>query len=433
MSDKTPWSARLPMWIGMVSIFLLVGSLGTWSMATQIAGAVVATGTVKVESERQIVQHPDGGVVGRINVRDGDKVSAGDVVVRFDDTFLLSELAVVERQLLEAEARQIRLSAERDGLEIPEFAVPETFANLDPEWVESQMEGQRNLYVARRQSLTQETRQLEEQTLQIENQIVGIEAQRAGLDIQLELILEESDDLSALLSKGLVPAARVLELKREEARLKGEIGNLTARIAEARGRIAAINIEVIKLTDRRREEAIEMLRDLRFSEIELTQRRLRLYEQLARLEVRAPVAGTVFGTRVFALQSVVQPAEAMMYIVPGDQPLQVSARIDPIHIDQVFPGQPVKLRFSTFDQRTTPEIDGTVERVSADTVTDEATGAQFYEAILKPDAVALDALPDVELLPGMPVEAFLRTRDRTPLSYLTQPLTSYFNRAFREG
>lgn len=432
MSEQTPWSARLPMWIGLASIFLLISSLGTWSMVTQIAGAVVATGTVKVESERQVVQHPDGGVVGTINVRDGDKVAAGDVLVRFDDTYLRSELAVVERQLLEAEARQIRLSAERDGLGVPEFTVPETFANLDPEWVQSQMDGQRNLFLARRQSLTQETRQLEEQTRQIENQIVGIEAQRDGLDIQLELILEESGGLSDLLAKGLIPAARVLELRREEARLTGEIGNLTARIAEARGRIAAINIEVIKLTDQRREQAIEMLRDLRFSEIDLTQRRLRLYEQLSRLDVRAPVAGTVFGTRVFALQSVVQPAEAMMYIVPGDQPLQVSARIDPIHIDQVFPGQPVTLRFSTFDQRTTPEINGLVERVSADTVTDEATGAQFYEAILQPDAAELAALPNVELLPGMPVEAFLRTRDRTPLSYLTQPLTSYFNRAFRE-
>lgn len=432
MTEKTPWSARVPMTIGLISIFLLLGSLGTWAMSTQIAGAVVATGTVEVESDRQVVQHPDGGVVGEINVRDGDMVRANDVLVRFDDTFLLSELAVVERQLLEAEARQIRLSAERDGTETPEFITPETFANLDEDWVASQMDGQRNLFEARRQSIAQESRQLEEQKLQIENQIVGIEAQRAALDIQLELILEESTDLSDLLARGLVPAARVLELLREEARLKGEIGNLTARIAEARGRIAAIAIEVIKLTDSRREEAITTLRDLRFSEIDLTQRRLQLYERLSRLDVRAPVSGTVFGTRVFALQSVVQPAEPMMYIVPGDQPLQVSARIDPIHIDQVFPGQPVALRFSTFDQRTTPEVNGTVERVSADTVTDEATGFQYYEAILQPLPEELAALPDVELLPGMPVEAFLRTRDRTPLSYLTQPLTSYFNRAFRE-
>jgi HlyD family secretion protein len=432
MSEQPPWSARLPMFIGLFSIFLLLSSLGTWSMATQIAGAVVATGTVKVESERQVVQHPDGGVVGEINVRDGDRVAGNDVLVRFDDTFLRSELAVVERQLLEAEARQIRLSADRDGIADPVFEVPDTFAALDPDWVASQMEGQRNLFLARRQSLSQETRQLEEQKRQIENQIVGVEAQREALDIQLELIVEEATDLRDLLSRGLVPAGRVLELGREEARLRGEIGNLTARIAEARGRIAGINIEIIKLTDRRREEAITTLRDLRFSEIDLTQRRLTLQEQLSRLDVRAPVAGTVFGTKVFALQSVIQPAEPMMYIVPGDQPLQVSARIDPIHIDQVFAGQPVALRFSTFDQRATPEINGTVERVSADTVVDEATGQQYYEAILRPNGEELDALPDVELLPGMPVEAFLKTRDRTPLSYLTQPLMSYFNRAFRE-
>jgi len=433
MSEQRPWSARVPMTVGMISIFLLVGSLGTWSIATQIAGAVVATGTVKVESERQVVQHPDGGVVGEINVRNGAQVTANEVLVRFDDTFLQSELVVVERQLLETAARQVRLIAERDGVEDPSFVVPEVFADLNPEWAASQMEGQRNLFNARRQSLLQETRQLEEQTRQIENQIVGVEAQREALETQLELILEESTDLGDLLAKGLVPAARVLELKREEARLRGDIGNLTARMAEARGQISAIAIEVLKLTDRRREEAITTLRDLRFSEIDLTQRRLRLQEQLSRLEVRAPVSGTVFGTKVFALQSVIQPAEPMMYVVPGDQPMQVSARIDPIHIDQVFPGQPVTLRFSTFDQRTTPEINGTVERLSADTVLDDTTGMQYYEAILLPEIEELNALPDVELLPGMPVEAFLRTQDRTPLSYLTQPLMSYFNRAFRES
>ena len=227
-------------------------------------------------------------------------------------------------------------------------------------------------------------------------------------------------------------ATRVLQLQREEARLQGEIGRLRSVIAEARGRIAGIEIEVLKLGDRRREEAIAMLRDLRYSEIDLKARQMQLSERLARLDVRAPVDGVVFDSRVFAVQSVVQAAQPILFIVPGDQPFQVMARIDPVHIDQVFAGQPVSLRFTTFDQRVTPEIEGQVVRLSADVVSDDATGAIYYEAIIAPNTASIAAAGSLELRPGMPVEAFLKTRDRTPMSYLTQPMTSYFNRAFRE-
>lgn len=426
------WSARLPLAVGIIAIILLVGGIGSWSLGTKIAGAVVASGTVKVESDRQIVQHQDGGVVGSIAARDGDVVKSGDILVRFDDTFLKSELAVIDQQLMEVSARKARLEGERDGSEELTFTHSDGFSQLDQAWVQDQIDGQVNLFRARLDSLAKEQAQLAEQRLQVESQIVGIESQKNALSKQFELIAMELTDQQALLEKGLVPVARILELQREEARLEGEIGRLIAASAEAKGKISGISIEILKLSDRRREEAITRLRDLRYSEIELVERQISLHERLDRMVVRAPVDGIIYGSNIFALKSVVRPADAMMYVVPGDQPLQVSARIDPIHIDQVFPGQAASLRFPTFDQRTTPEIAGRVVRLSPDTVIDEATGAVFYEAILVPVEGALDEFPELTLRPGMPVEAFLKTRERTPMSYLVQPLANYFNRAFRE-
>lgn len=423
----------MPLAIGFTAVGLLVGGLGAWSVGTEIAGAVVATGTVQVESDRQVIQHPDGGVVGEILARDGDSVETGDILIRLDDTFLRSELGLVEQQLAEIFARKARLEAEQDGLQAPDFGNPPAFAEIRAGDVAEQIEGQERLFFARRASVEQERRQIEEQQAQIDRQIEGTEAQLAAQRRQLDIVGRELADVQALFDRGLVQAQRLLALEREKAGLEGEIGRLTSAVAEARNRIAALEIESLRLADARREDAITRLRDLRYNEIELEQRRIDLLERLARLDIRAPVDGVVFGSRVAAVRSVVRGAEPLMYLVPGDRPLQVSARIDPIDIDDVYPGQAANLSFPTFNMRTTPSITGTVLRVSPDATRDEATGRAFYEAVVLPDEASLSAVPGLTLLPGMPVETYLRTRDRTPLSYLTQPLTVYFNRAFREG
>ncbi|MEM0946305.1 MAG: HlyD family efflux transporter periplasmic adaptor subunit [Pseudomonadota bacterium] len=234
-----------------------------------------------------------------------------------------------------------------------------------------------------------------------------------------------------LLEKGLVIEATVMTLRRERSQALGEIGRLTAAEGEARTRRSALDTEILKLGDRRREEAITRLRDLRFSEIELNERRLSLREQLQRLEVRAPVGGIVFESQVLAPRSVVRPADPILYMVPGDRPVEIVARIDPVHVDQIRPGQNGSLRFTTFDQRLTSEIFGTITRVSPDIVTDESSGLTYYEAIVRPDENQ-PVLASLDLRPGLPVEVYLKTEDRTPLTYLTKPLTDYFRRAFRE-
>ncbi|MCO8144977.1 HlyD family type I secretion periplasmic adaptor subunit [Rhodovulum tesquicola] len=424
--------ARMPLAVGIVAIVLLVGGLGGWSVATSIAGAVVATGTVKVESDRQVVQHPEGGVVGEILARDGDAVAAGDVVLRLDGTFLRSELAIVERQLFEIEARKARLEAERDGVETLVIGELSGFEHLDPDWMRGQIEGQKSLFAARRVALAQELEQLDEQRSQIENQIEGTMSQIAALEKQLGLVERELTDKQTLYDQNLVPVGQVLALQRDEAGLEGEIGRLMSQAAESRARISELAVQALRLVDTRREEAISQLRDLQYSEIELAERRLSLAERLSRLEVRSPADGVVFGSSIFAVRAVVQGGAPIMYVVPGGQALQVSARIEPSDIDQVFPGQPVSLRLTSYDSRTTPELPGEVLRISADSLFDEATRMTYYEAVILPDTSVLADMPNVQLMPGLPVDVFLRTRDRSPLSYLVRPLKIYFDRALRE-
>jgi HlyD family type I secretion membrane fusion protein len=426
------WGVRLPLGVGFLAIALMLGGLGAWSVGTRIAGAVVAPGVVEVQSERQVIQHPDGGVVGEILARDGDSVGAGDVLLRLDGTFLRSELAIVETRLAELFARSARLMAERDGMLAPDFADRPGFETVQRAALADLIDGQRRLFEARNASALQERRQIAEQQAQIARQIDGMQAQLSALTRQRSLIATEVADMQSLFDRGLIQGPRLSELRREDARLEGEIGRLQAMVAEAETRISALGIESLRLVDRRREDAITRLRDLGLSRIELQERRLSLLERIARLDVRAPVPGTVFASRVVAEQSVVQSAEPMMFIVPGDRPLQVSARVDPVDIDQVYPGQDVSLMFTTFNRRTMPEVPGAVLRVSADAETDDVTGATFYQAVIQPDETALAALAGVTLLPGMPVETFLKTEERTPLSYLAQPLAAYFQRAFRE-
>ncbi len=429
---RRSWRITFPATVGFFALLILVVGIGIWSVRTQLAGAIISQGVIEVQSNRQVVEHPDGGVVGEIFVRDGDLVESGELLLRLDDTFLASEKTVVETQLFELLSRQARLEAERDGATSEELAAKlrevQDRESISPNLIA----GQQRLFDARAETLAQKTEQLNRQKTQIESEIDGTQAQLTAARAQVELISEELKDQENLLERGLTQASRVSALQREEANLTGAIGRLEATIARLKGQIASTEIQILELNATRREEAITTLRDAQTRIAELAERRLSLTERLSRLDIRAPVSGTVYDSQVFALQSVIQPAEQMMYVVPQDTPLLVAAKVDAIHVDQLFRGQEVALRFPSFNQRETPELDGHVINVSADTFTDEGTGFTFYRAELVPDDGQLDRLNGQTLLPGMPVEAMIKTDERTPLSYLTKPLTDYFTRAFRE-
>jgi HlyD family secretion protein len=420
--------------IGLLTLLLLVGGFGGWAVFTEISGAIVASGQVEVDQNRQVVQHPDGGVIAEIAVQEGDLVEAGDILVQLDSTLLRSELAIVENQLFELMARRGRLEAERDEAETITFDEDLLEIAAERPEVAELLEGQARLMEARRESLERETEQLRKRRNQIETQVFGIEAQQASLNAQLKLIREELADQQTLLDRGLAQASRVLSLQREEASMAGTMGELTAQKGQAEERATEIDIEILKLGTTRREEAITSLRDLLYRELELAEQRRSLLERLSRLDIRAPTSGVVYGKTVFTPRSVVRAAEPLMYLIPQDRPLIIAVRIEPTDIDEVFLGQSVVLQVAAFDSRTTPELFGRVVQLSADAFVDDTSGQTYYRAEIVLPEEEIAKLPEgLALIPGMPVQSFVRTAERTPLAYLMQPLTDYFTRAFRES
>jgi HlyD family type I secretion membrane fusion protein len=431
--EKTDrWSARGPLIGGFLGLLVLVGGFGTWAVLTHIAGAVIAPGRVEVDQNRQVVQHPDGGVVADILVKEGDVVAEGDLLISLDPSELDSERAVVEGQLFEVLARRARFEAERDGA--PVLVFDRLLAESANPVAAELMEGQQRLFEARLESAEAEKSQLSKRRDQIEDQIEGIRAQQAATAEQLRLIEMELADQQSLLDRGLAQASRVLALQREMANLTGQAGELTSAVAQAEGRITEIEIEILRIETTRREDAITRLRDLQFNEIELAERRRALIEKLDRLDIRAPVSGVVYGMQVFAPRSVIRPADPVLFLIPQDRPLIITTQVEPIHIDQIHPGQSVTVRFPAFDQRRTPELMGRITLVSADAFQDEQSRMSFYRAQVELLPGEMERVPGgMTLLPGMPVEAFIRTEDRTPFDYLVKPLADYFARAFREG
>ncbi|MDP2087745.1 MAG: HlyD family type I secretion periplasmic adaptor subunit [Gemmobacter sp.] len=419
--------------LGVVtSLVLVTGTVG-WGMMTSITGAIVTSGSLEVDQHRQVVQHADGGTVQDILVTEGTTVKSGDVLMTLDGTLLKSELTIVETQFYEILARRGRLEAERDDKRTIEFpAELIEAAARDPE-VAALMEGQQRLFEARAETLTKQMEQLGKRSAQTQSLIEGIDAQRAALTTQVGLIAEELASQQELLQKGLAQVSRVLALQREEARLAGQVGELTASRAQAEGRITETEIEILRMSAARREEASTQLRDIGYRELELAERRRALIERISRLEMRAPVSGIVLNLRVTTPRAVIRPADAVMFIIPQDRPLVIATRVPTVHIDQVRIGQEAKVVFSAFSMRTTPEVYGVVTKVSADVLTDEATQMPYYRAEIELKPGELAKLGEVILVPGMPVEAFIRTDERTPVQFLTKPFTDYFNRAFRES
>lgn len=429
---KTEWSARRPLTLGILTLVVLVGGFGGWAATAQITGAVIASGLIEVDQNRQIVQHLDGGVVTEIMVDEGDTVAQGDLLLRLDAQDLQATLSVIEGQLFEVLARRARFEAERDGAEALTFDPLLDEGRADA--VADLKQGQINLFMARLESEARRIEQLTNRKAQIATQVRGITAQQDALETQLALIVEELANQQSLLDRGLAQASTILNLQREQARLRGQVGELAASIGGAGERITEIEIEILGLANTRREEAITRLRDLQFNELELREQRTTLVRQLDRLDIRAPVGGVVYGLTVFGSRAVIRAADPLLFIVPQDRPLVIATRVAPTDIDALSLGQDVSVRFTALDQRTTPELYGTIAQVSADTFTDATTSLSYYraEVILNDGEIA--RLPDgATLIPGMPVDAFIRTADRTPLNYLTRPLMDYIARTFRDG
>jgi HlyD family secretion protein len=417
---------------GFAGIFAMFATFGAWSAIASINGAVMASAVVVAESYSKKVQHKDGGIIAAILVKDGDHVRQDQELVRLDDTETRAELGIVDALLLELQTKQARLEAQRDNS--PKISFPEniTVKLADPE-VNRVVAGQAKLFETRMAALEGKKEQLRRQIEQLEQEIVGLDAQRVSQESQLSLIAKELESLRHLLKKGLVPAPRVLAMEREQARLEGDRGQLIAERARSEGRIGEIKLQMIQIDEEDRTQTLSELRDVESRLAELDERRLAIASRLARMTVRAPIAGDVYQVTVHTVGGVIAPAETIMLIVPDGDDLVIQAEVTPFDIDQVHVGQSAHLRFPAFDAKLTPDFFAEVVHVAADTVRLDQNRPPYYAVRLRIPQAELIKLGGNALKPGMPAEAFIQTGERTPLSYLIKPLTDQITHAFREG
>jgi HlyD family secretion protein len=413
-----------------VALFLILG-IGGWAFRTELAGAVTASGSVVVDSNVKKVQHLTGGIVGKLLVREGDRVEAGDTVVRLDDTVLQAGLAIVTKGLDEMRARKARLVNERDGSETIVFPSDMIGRTPSPE-LAAAMESERKLFDLRRAARHGQKSQLRQRIAQLEDETRGYVALQAAKTEEIELIQRELGGVQSLWEKKLIPINRLTVLEREAARLKGELAQSIASSAQVRGKISEIELQIIQIDQELSSEVAKELREVDGKIGEFVERKVTAEDQLKRVELRAPQSGIVHQLGIHTIGGIVSAADPVMLIVPESDLLSVEAKISPQDIDQLYLGQATSLRFSAFNQRTTPEIQGTISRISADVSPDQRTGQNFYTARVAIAADQLARLGNVKVLPGMPAEIFARTYDRNVLSYFTKPLTDQIVRAFRE-
>jgi HlyD family secretion protein len=431
---KTPArrSIRRHLVAGITVAILLVGGVGGWAATTEFSGAVIAQGSLVVDTNVKKVQHPTGGVVGELRVRDGDRVKEGDIVVRLDDTQTRANLQIVIKGIWELLARKAREEAEIEGNDKLVFPSELMGRGDDPE-VAYIMNSERKLFEIRRSAREGLKSQLTERTVQSDEEIKGLIAQVQSKDKQIDWIKQELVGVNDLWKKQLVQFNRVTQLEREGARLDGERGQLVAAIAQSRGKIAETKIQILQIDQDMRTEVGKDLADIRGKMAELIEKRVAAEDQLKRIDIRAPQNGMVHQLDVHTVGGVVTPGQQIMLIVPDADKLMVEAKAQPQDIDQLRVGQPAALRFSAFNLRTTPEINGTVLLVSADITQDQRTGINYYTVRVAVSPSEIARLGDeLKLVPGMPVEVFVQTSPRTIASYVVRPFHDQLMRAFRE-
>jgi HlyD family secretion protein len=419
------------LWAGITLLIVLCGGVGGWAATTEISGAVIAPGVLVVDTNVKKVQHPTGGVVGEIRARDGDRVAIGDIVVRLDETVTRANLAIVLRGLDELVARKARLEAERDGLE--GIAFPSEFMErLSEPQVAAIIAGERKLFDLRQSARVGQKSQLRERIAQLREEIGGIAAQIKAKAQEIILIQRELTGARDLWEKNLMPITKLTQLEREATRLEGERAQLTATSAQSKGKISELELQIIQVDRDLASEVGKELREVDAKIGEFVERKVAAEDQLKRIDIRAPQDGIVHQSVVHTIGGVINAGEQLMLIVPSTDNLIVEAKFAPQDIDQVKIGQRAVVRFTSFNQRTTPELNGVVTRVSADTTVDQRTSAPYYTLRISLSREEIARLGEVTLVPGMPVESFIQTGDRKVISYLMKPLSDQVMRAFRE-
>jgi HlyD family secretion protein len=417
--------------VGLGAVLLLVGGVGAWAATAEIAGAVIASGSIVVETNVKKVQHLTGGIVGQILVQDGERVSAGQILVRLDETVTRATLGIVRSQLDELLSRQSRLHAEREGA--AQIKVPDELSNRQAEpSVAVALSGERRLFESRRSTRAGQQSQLRERIGQIRDEVRGLTALQEAKARESKFISDELVGVTDLFQKNLISIQRIMLLRRDEAKLEGERAQLIADVARATGKITETELQIIQLDQDFGTEVLKDLRDVEGKVAELKERYVAAQDQLKRVDIRAPQDGVVHQLNVHTVGGVIGNGEIIMQIVPHSDHVVVDAKIPPQDVDQLSVGAHVIARVMAGNQRTTPEINGVLQRISADITRDQQTNVSYYTVRILLDDDEIRRLGELTLLPGMPVEAFIQTPRRTPLQYLLKPLRDQIARTFKE-
>lgn len=427
VSDRA--SILTPLLIGFATMLALVMGIAGWGASAKIAGAVISPGTVVVSSHVKPVQHPTGGVVADLKIREGQRVEAGQILLRLDATVPRANLDMLQKQLDELRVQAARLTAERDDAD--GFSVPDDLATHGTPGSADVIDGEKRLFASRRQAFASLIEQQRERIAQLRQEAEGIDGQSTAKDDEIKLIADELAGLKPLEKKRLVTTNRMTLLKREAARLAGERARLKASAARTRGQVSELEINILQRFQERRTEIVNTLRENQSRQAELSERAIAAKDQLKRIEMIAPQAGYVHQLSVHAPGAVIGPRQPVLFIVPDRDDLMIEAQINPAEIDRVEKGADAFVRFSTFNQQTTPLLSGAVTRISAD-LTRRDDIAPTYTVRIKLAPGEQTRLGDVALRPGMPADVQISTDSRTALSYLVKPFTDQIARAFRE-
>lgn len=416
---------------GIVAICVLVFGIGGWAIMAEISGAVIGQGLVVVEGKPKTIQHLDGGLIANIYVQDGDVVSARDILVRLDDTSLKANLAVVENKLVEYSINRLSLLAEREGL--TDFKVPENLKISDTEInVEQIVASQKQLLNARSEMVLAQISQLNKRIVQNNDLVNGLQALQATKQQQLDLVNDELMSFIKLEKGGHATKTQLQTKKRESLQIEGEIAERLYEIVRIETSNSETEIQIIQIKQDHLEKILSELKQMDSQIQELEQQKIASLSQLDRIEITAPIAGIIHNSQLHTQGGVVTPATELMQIIPQNENLIIETKLDPANIDQVYIGQVASVRLSAFNQKTTPELNGVVDKISANVIQDQVTGGIYYQVMVRIEADELARLGELKLIPGMPAEVFIKTQDRTAMNYLLKPLADQLNRAFRE-
>jgi HlyD family secretion protein len=417
---------------GLATVVLFIGVFGVWSIFAPLESAAMGPGVVEAESSRKTIQHLEGGIIGEILVQDGDAVHAGQTLIRLDDTKPRTTLFALKGQFWDALAREARLVAERDDKDAIQWPARLEAQKDDPA-VAQVLAGQQRIFTTRRELFDSKRQVIEQRIAQVNEEIAGYRAQEAAARQRITLINEEIKGVKELAEKGLERKPRLLQLQRDLADIEGRRGELAAQIAKAQQTIAESEVQIINQQNDTQNDVATQLRDTQQKIHELAEQMQAASDVLSRIEVKAPQDGVVTDLKVHTRGGVIQAGEPLMDLVPARDKLVVTVQVRPEDINVVREGLTAHVRLIPYKQRRTPQIDGVVTYVSADRLVDKRTNQPYYAAKVRLDADELEKLHgEVELYPGMPAEAMIKTGESTVALYALAPIVDSFHRAFRE-